>query len=293
MGLLSENTFMRYIVSLCLVAWAVSTGEQTSAASGRREIRVAGAQIAVTGDVNANLAALERAVQYAAAQKADILLTPEGSLSGIVTDFDAKRTAAALERITAVARKSSVALALGTCFLEPDDDRKYDEVRFYSPKGDYLGFHSKVLLCSRVAKPSPDDEINHFSTRPLRTFQVKGMTVGALICNDLWANPEFTPQADTHLSQKLSEQGARIIFHAVNSGLASGEVLEMNRHFHDANLRMRARAGKVWIVTVDAASSKPGLSNQAPSGVIDPSGHWAVRVNTSKERFFVYTIKLD
>ena len=46
------------------------------------ELRVALAQLAVTEDVEANVAAIERAVEFAAAEGADILLTPEGSLSG-------------------------------------------------------------------------------------------------------------------------------------------------------------------------------------------------------------------
>ncbi len=279
-------------ILLAACAWSTALA-QTAMSSASRQLRVAGAHIAVTRDVSVNLAALERAVRYAVAERADILLTPEGSLSGYVTDFDAERTAAALERITALARRSGIALALGTCLLEPDDGRRYDELRFYTDEGGYLGFHSKLLLCGRVAKPSPDDEINHFSTRPLQTFHIKGIPVGGLICNDLWANPEFTPQSDPHLSQQLASRGVRVIFQAVNSGLGEGDTLEMNRRYHDANLRMRARAGKLWIVTVDAASSESGLSNQAPSGVVDPSGQWAVRLDGSGEQFFSYTINVD
>lgn len=62
-----------------------------------REIHVVGAHIAVTRDVNAILAAVERAVAYTALEKADILLTQECALSGFVTDFDAGSTVAALE----------------------------------------------------------------------------------------------------------------------------------------------------------------------------------------------------
>jgi predicted amidohydrolase len=243
--------------------------------------------------VKANLAAIERAVSYAVVEKADILLTPECALSGYVADFDADGTVAALKHILSVAQKAGIAMALGTCYVEADDGRKYDELKFYTKEGEYLGFHAKILLCSRIAKPSKGDEINHFSTRPLRTFEIKGVTVGGLICNDLWANPEYTPQADSHLSQQLAGQGARIIFQAVNSGQEKGESLELNRRFHEANLRMRARAGKVWIVTVDAVSTEPGLSNQVPSGVVDPSGNWAVRLESDKEQYFAYTIKLE
>jgi predicted amidohydrolase len=264
------------------------------AADPPRRLRVAGAQLPVTEDVAANLAALERAVAYAAAQKADVLLTPEGSLSGYFTEFDAARTAAALARITAAARNAGVALALGTCFREPKDGRRYDELRFYDKQGRYLGFHAKILLCRHIPDAGSKGEIGVFATRPLRTFELQGIPIGGLVCNDMWANPEWTPEADPHLSQQLAEKGARVIFHAVNSGLAqSDSLLELNRHYHDSNLRLRARAGKLWIVVVDAGDPQGKLANHAPSGVIDPAGNWKVRVDEPGERFFVYTIELN
>lgn len=271
---------------------AALTATQLSLAQPPRRLRVAGAQIPVTRNVSKNLEALERSVRYAAAEKADILLTPEGSLSGYFPEFDAGRTAAVLERITAAARQSGVALALGTCYQEPADGRRYDELRFYTREGHYLGFHAKVLLCRRIAESASKGEIDFFSTMPLRTFQLNGVTIGGLICNDLWANPEWTPQADPHLSQQLAGRGVRVVFHAVNSGLAEGDALELNRQFHESNLRIRARAGKLWIVVADAADPEARLANQCPSGVVDPSGNWALRVDTPGERFFAYTIEL-
>jgi predicted amidohydrolase len=262
-----------------------------AAAADPRRLRVAGAQIPVTRDVNANVAALERAVAYAAREKADILLSPEGSLSGYFTDFDAGRTAAALERVTAAARKAGVALALGTCFQEPDG-RRYDQLRFYDRDGRYLGFHAKILLCRRIADPASKGEIDYFSTRPLRTFEWNGVTVGGLICNDLWANPEWTPQDDPHLTQQLAAAGARVIFQSVNSGLGQGESLDLNRHYHESNLRIRARAGKMWIVVADAADPEGRRPNQCPSGVVDPSGNWVLRLPEPGERFFTYSIEL-
>ncbi len=63
-------------------------------------LRVAGAQLPVSGDVEANTAAIERAVDFAADAQADILLTPEGSLSGYTARFDAAAVANALQRVT-------------------------------------------------------------------------------------------------------------------------------------------------------------------------------------------------
>jgi len=101
--------------------------------------------------------------------------------------------------------------------VEPDDGKCYNQIRFYDSDGTFLGFHNKILRCGTMTDPSKG-EINHFAARPLRTYQVKGITIGGLICNDMWANPQCTPMPDPHLSQKLSEMGARIIFQAINGG---------------------------------------------------------------------------
>jgi len=59
--------------------------------------------------------------------------------------------------------------------------------------------------------------------------------------------------------------------------------------YHEANLRMRARAAGTWIVTVD--SSHPlDLPCSAPSGVVDPQGNWLVRTPDQGVRCFVATL---
>lgn len=263
----------------------------TRAADAPRSLRVAGAQIAVTPDVEANLAALERAVRYAVAEKADVLVTPEGSLSGYV-EFDAARTAEGLDRITATARQAGIALALGTCFREPSDGKRYDELRFYQGDGSYLGFHAKMLLCRHMTEPGSKGEIDYFATRAMQTFQLNGIRIGGLICNDLWAHPEWTPMDDPHLTRQLAAKGVRVIFHAANAGFAEGQTLELNRQYHESNLRVRARADNLWIVTAGAADPQGKLANQCGSGVVGPDGNWAVRVDPVGERFFAYTIEL-
>lgn len=253
-------------------------------------LRVALAQLAVTNDIPANLAALRRAITFAASEKADILLTPEGSLSGYTHLFDPRDAAAGLQEITAQARQSRVGLALGTCFVEADG-RCYNQIRFYLPDGTYLGFHAKILRCGDFSSP-PRGEIEHYAPHPLGTFQFLGTKVGGLICNDLWANPACTPVPDPHLSQQLSQLGARIILHAVHGGRdGSPWAREVNWPFHEANLRMRARAARVWIATVD--SSHPvHLPCSAPSGFVDPEGNWAARAPASGEQFLCHTVEL-
>lgn len=255
------------------------------------KIRIAGGQIPVTQNIPDNLAVIHRAMDFAISEGADVLLTPEGSLSGYRPDFDRAAVTAALEEVTARARQAGLALALGTCFVEPGDARCYNQIRFYDGAGAFLGFHSKILRCGTMSA-EPQGEINHYATTPLRTFRLHDIPVGGLICNDLWANPGCTPMPDTHLTQQLADQGARIVFHAVNGGRDGGPLSELAWQYHEANLRMRAIAGKLWIVTVDNCHPMD-LPCSAPSGVIDPQGNWAVKVAPQGEQFFAHTIELD
>lgn len=258
------------------------------------KLRVAGAQLAVTRDVAANAAALERAIDQAACAGADILLTPEGSLSGYTPDVDSAVVERALAKITAQAAKAGVGLALGTCFVEADG-ACYNQIRFYTAEGRYLGFHSKQLRCGTLEEP-PQGEINDYAAALLRTFDVGGsalgsLIVGGLICNDLWANPQCTPMDDPHLTQQLARMGARVIFHAVNGGRDGSDWSRLAWRYHEANLRMRARAGRLWIVTVDSAHPVD-LPCSAPSGVIDPDGAWVVRAAPQGEDVFVATLEI-
>jgi hypothetical protein len=98
---------------------------------------------------------------------------------------------------------------------------------------------------------------------------------------------------DPHLSQKLSKSGAKIIFQAINGGRSGGEwSKDVNWPFHEVNLRMRAAAGKVWIVTADNCAPTD-IPCSAPSGVLQPNGKWAAKAPRQGEHVVVHTIQLD
>lgn len=254
------------------------------------KLRVAGAQLPVTGEIPANLAAIARAIEFARSEEADILLTPEGSLSGYTHKFDVTAAAAGLEEVTTMAREAGLGLALGTCFVEPADSKCYNQIRFYTATGEYLGFHSKTLTCGSLDNP-PQGEINHYAVAPLRTFEFNDIRIGGLICNDLWAMPGCTPGPDPHLTRQLARAGARLIFHAVNGGRHGDDWSKLVWQYHESNLRLRARASRIWTVTVDnCAPAKWPCS--APSGVIDPDGAWLCRADPQGEQFFAATIEL-
>ena len=254
-------------------------------------LRVASAQIPVTKSISENSATIHRALDEAIKQNADILLTPEGSLSGYTHKFDQAEVDKELKAIVKRASDASVALALGTCFVDSDDEKCYNQIRFYDSTGKFLGFHSKTLLCGSFSDP-PQGEINDYATSPLRTFEIKGIRVGGLICNDMWGNPQCTPMPDPHLSQKLSKAGAQIIFLAINGGRDGGDWSEeVFWPYHETNMRMRAAAGRVWVVSADN-SFPHDIPCSAPSGVLKPNGQWAAQAPRKGEHVTMHTIEL-
>jgi len=260
-------------------------------ALGQTKLRVASAQIPVSNNILKNSATILGALDFAIKEDADILLTPEGSLSGYRPKFDQALLDKELKTIVKRASKAGIALALGTCFIEPGDKNCYNQIRFYDSSGKFLGFHSKTLLCGSFSNP-PQGEINDYATSPLRTFEIKGIRVGGLICNDMWANPQCTPMPDPHLSQKLSKAGAKVIFLAINGGRDGGSWSEeVNWPYHEVNMRMRAAAGRVWVVSADN-SFPHTVPCSAPSGILKPNGQWAKQAPSMGKHVTVHTIEL-
>jgi predicted amidohydrolase len=252
------------------------------------KLKVSAAQLPISADISQNTALIYRAIEQAAQEKADILLTPEGSLSGYTHEFDQGLLDAGLQEVTRLARQRKMGLALGTCFREADG-QVYNQIRFYTPDGKYLGFHSKILRCKNMLEPGQTGEVDHFAEGKLRVLSFKGIPIGGLICNDLWANPAWTPMPDPHLTRQLKEMGARIIFHAVNGGRDGSSWSEVIWQYHEANLRLRARADRLWIATVDNCAPLD-LPCSAPSGVINPAGEWVCRLPPKGEQFGTYDI---
>ena len=66
-------------------------------------LRVAGAQIPVTRDIDENLETIFRAMEFAVSEEAEVLLTPEGSLSGYTPEFETAAVEVALDKVAAKA----------------------------------------------------------------------------------------------------------------------------------------------------------------------------------------------
>ena len=257
-------------------------------------LRVAGAQLPVIdNDVYANKKTVERAIDHAADEFADILLTPEGMLSGYDFEkgFSFPQIEEALGEVTARAKRRGLGLALGVIRREADGN-VYNELRFYAKNGLFIGYHSKILRCSPVDSDEPKGELLHCSATPLSVFEFDGIKIGGLLCNDMWGTPTCTPMPDPHLAQQLSRMGAKVIFHGVNGGRDGGDMSQtVFRHYHESNLRIRAMAARAWIVVADNAFPTD-IPNSCAGGVIKPDGEWHIKMPTQGKQYFVTDIEV-
>ncbi len=252
-----------------------------------KTLTIAGLQMRVGDDIAANETKILDAIARAAKDKADFLLTPEGSLSGYRSEFDPADVELALKRVSAAARKAKLGLALGTCHFEAVGRRKrcFNQLRIYSPAGKYLGFHGKILLCTDVDKPGTG-EMSEYAPGELQTFRAAGVRFGALICNDMWCGPHCTTIPNTHLAMQLRKMGARFILHSIHSG-------NDLRHapFHETATELIARTNRVPIVAVNAAPPK-GKSINARSGLIAADGTRPIKVPRRGEHYFTCKVKI-
>ena len=238
-------------------------------------------------DVAENEKKIMDGIRRAADDGADFLLTPEGSLSGYWAGFDTQEVDEALTRVTAEAKRLGVGLAIGTCIREPEGGEMVcrNQVRIYSPDGDLLGFHSKILRCSPLNTPD-SCEIADYETSPLRTFEWNGVRFGTLICNDMWATPGCTTMPNPFLVWQLRQMGAEVILHAINSG-----IVQYYTPFHESSVGLWARSLGIHIVEANAAGSDSEPVN-ARSGVMDPHGEYIVEAPRIGEQYFTCTIEL-
>ena len=251
-----------------------------------KTLTVSGLQMPVTSDVARNEKRILEAIKKAAKAGADFLVTPEGSLSGYTPNFDRVKVAQAVERVAAAAKEHKVGLLLGTCYKELTDGKEqcFDEVRIYTPKGEYLGYHAKILRCSSLETPG-SGEMTDYVGGNLRTFEWNGISFGVLICNDLWATPGYTTIPNPYLPWQLKKMGAQLIFHHINSGTD-----QRYREFQESSVNLWAQKLGIYIVEVNAADEKKKAN--ASSGLVGPQGKRETVVADVGEQFFTCKIPI-
>tara|TARA_A100000164_G_scaffold189664_1_gene168380 strand:+ start:958 stop:1923 length:966 start_codon:yes stop_codon:yes gene_type:complete len=269
-----------------------------------KTIRIAGAQIPVSTDIQFNKKEIFKALDWAKENEVDHLLTPEAALSGYKPEalWDNKdELEEALKEIeTHIASNNmDILFHLGTLFIEPETQGSINrnQVRHYEGRDGQCHIFSTTNKIACVGADSfviPGDEINVLKL-PHRTDREYKMAT--LICNDMW---EWD---DNHmLNYKMSSKvQPDIIFHATNGVKFTPDMLKhenkpefsdvkYNNKFlcnvldawHETHLRMTAVQSCATIITVDSCvpwywdpldeSTIDHFMTSSESGILNPLG---------------------
>jgi predicted amidohydrolase len=247
-------------------------------------IKMAGYQMIVSNDIQANKQKILAKIHEASGEGADFLITPEGSLSGYTNEFDQEQLQNALSEIISVAMNLKIGLILGTCYKElvGKFEYCYNEVRIYSPDGKFMGNYCKILRCSPLDYPGTG-EMQDYVEGELKTFEWKGQRFGILICNDMWATPGYTTMPNPYLPWKLKQMGAQFIVHCINSG-----TNQKYKPFHESSVELWALSLKIPILEVNASSNRRPINAQ--SGFINADGVRIINVPYTDEHIYYTTL---
>jgi predicted amidohydrolase len=275
--------FSHLIILLSIVfGWS----QQENNVLEKRSIKIAGLQMQVTTDIEQNKSTIIRNIKNAAASGAQFLVTPEGSLSGYHRNFNQQELDLALNEIRVMARKEGIGLFLGTCYKEMENDQEYcfNQVRVYSPNGDFLEEQSKYLTCSPIDYPGTGEMLDYVQGFP-KVIEWQNIKFGILICNDLWASPGYTTTPNPYLPLNLKQLGAQVIIHSINSG-----TNQRYKRFHEASADLWAHALQIPILEVNAAKGSEKIN--ARSGLINEAGERVILVPDIGEQLFYFHLEI-
>lgn len=268
-----------------------------------QKLRLAGAQIPVGTNIQANKREILKALDWAKENEVDHLLTPECALSGYLAGWEhsIEEIADALKEIEEHQAKCNVYLHLGTNFEENESKGKIrrNEVRHYHKDGNIIGCTFKTFVLNQMehalGRDVKRDAVTVVELTPRTEQRYYVPAAATLICNDLWGNGEaFEPP----LSNKIKEMNLDLIFHATNGRkmeLDDPEMIVFDS-WHDAFLRMTASYTFIPILTVDSCTDwrwdgdedeVTHYHTSSQSGFIDYHG-WQTEVPRVGRQYFKY-----
>tara|TARA_B100000427_G_C15492474_1_gene588304 strand:+ start:740 stop:1678 length:939 start_codon:yes stop_codon:yes gene_type:complete len=276
------------------------------------KIRIAGAQIPVSTDIQFNKQEIFKALDWAKENNVDHLLTPEGSLSGYGPKwtFDKQELFDALRDVETKQKQSGVSLHLGTCHQEHEEvgDVYRNEIRHYDQYGDLYSVTNKICLVGIDLNCLPGKEINTFKLpyRSDREYLVAGM-----ICNDMWQW-----EANQCLNTKMATISPDLILHSTNGVKFNSHMVKkvedididydrfhlrnIFEDYHMGYLQLTAMMCSSTILTVDSCvpwnwdpdeNTVDDFKTSSQSGILSPLG-WLVKANNYGRQYFHYDLDL-
>ncbi len=227
----------------------------------------------IVGDPAHAAAIIADDLRWAATQRVDLALFPEGFLTG--HSYDPATIAA-----VAIARDG---LELGTLLARLAPSHPAAIVGAFERRGEAI-FNSAFVLegravTGRYAKAHPNEPgVTAGDAAPV--FERAGLCYGINICAD--ANHPAT-------AQRLADAGARLICYPLNNWLPV-ETADRWRERSIANLQARARQTGCWVASADVTGAGEGLISHGCTMIVAPDGAIVARVAEGQEGAALFDI---
>ena len=271
----------------------------------KKTIRIAGAQIPVTPNIQFNKKEIFKAIDWAKENEVDHLLTPEGALSGYGSSW-VKRVdeiVSTLKEVEDYIKLTGVSLHLGTYFKEPNQYGIFNrnQIRHYDTKGVLVAITCKTLTTPDDMCIIGDEYVLHENIFPLE-YEHRPISSCGLICNDMWGGDGYNKRS---IPDDLVRANIDLIFHATNGRKFSPNDKRNPTFdaFHKGYLRMTALKTMSTILTVDSCVPwqwDPDLQPEmldyyptsSPSGVVDMFG-WLKEVPRHGRHYFYHDLDVS
>ncbi|PIB93699.1 carbon-nitrogen hydrolase family protein [Caulobacter sp. FWC2] len=183
-------------------------------------LKVATAQFAVSSDIAANLAAVERLMRQARAAGADVVHFCEAALSGYAgvdfagfDGFDWAGLETATRRVMALAGALDLWTVLGSAHRLSQGRKPHNCVHVIDASGALVDRYDK-RFCAGDAAGLTGDLAHYTPGDHFAVFEIAGVRCGVLVCHD-YRYPE--------LYRAYHRLGARMMFHGFHAGGLSVE----------------------------------------------------------------------
>jgi predicted amidohydrolase len=229
-------------------------------------VRIALANIEYPARPDESIASAERAIDRAAAERADIICFPECFVPGYraagkhVPPPDAAFLARGWDAIAAAARSANIAVVLGTerVVRKSGIDTLLISALVINRDGTFAGFQDKVQL-------DPSEESTYSAGCGRHVFTTGALTFGISICHEGWRYPETVRWA--------AQRGAQIVFHphfheAEPGGYRPTRFADPANSFHEKAALCRAAENTCFFATVNYATA----GSPTTSAVVRPDG---------------------
>lgn len=242
------------------------------------------------GDLEGNTRKIISAIEKAKADGSDMIVFPEVATHGYTSQDwfqDPDIISHALEPLDSIIPATTgITAIVGT--IRPNENK--DGRRLYNcaaviHDGTLLGFEDKTLL------PEYDvfDDPRYFEPGDLRrTFDINGVKLGVVVCEDFWNDKTFWKERlyDEDPTDEVIRQGADVIVSINASPYNKGKIkLRCDMVAH------RARFQKKPIVFVNLVGGNDGIIFDGASLIADEEGDIILQASAFEE--FVETVELD